>query len=127
MVTGFMPLTYTIACLQPHSSREVFLSFTSFFIAPTSPLIWAAYSADVLPRGVKPCSGLVISVAVGLRTDTYAAQFSSRIPGTRANSLVSLVTRMVFDAKAWAAIKVSKAPMGCPRRSNEDRTPTVPA
>ena len=49
------------------------------------------------------------------------AQFCRRNSGTRENSRVLLVTRMVLDASAWAAIMVSSAPMGWPRRSSSAR------
>ena len=42
----------------------------------------------------------------------YIAQFSNRNPGTRSNSRVLLVTRIVPMASAWAAIIVSRVPIG---------------
>ena len=44
-------------------------------------------------------------------------QFSSRRPGTRSNSRVLCVTRGASKLRAWAAIMVSRAPIGWPWRS----------
>ena len=48
-------------------------------------------------------------------------QFSSVNPGTRSNSRVLLVTSVLFWLSAWAAIMVSRAPMGVPLRSSSAR------
>jgi len=44
-------------------------------------------------------------------------QFSTRRPGTWANSRVLLVTSVACWLRAWAAIMVSSEPIGVPRRS----------
>lgn len=55
------------------------------------------------------------------RDQVAPAQLSSCRPGTLANSRVLLVTSRACWLRAWAAIMVSSAPMGVPRRSRSAR------
>jgi len=89
--------------------------------------VWLSWSIGVGWRGclgrVGSCGGDFGDELSGIRPMNDSAQeiggtqFSTRRPGTWANSRVLLVTSVACWLRAWAAIMVSSEPIGVPRRS----------
>ena len=72
------------------------------------------FEAGLLLAGDAGAGGLLVLEAVDLLVGHACVQSSTASPDTLANSRVLLVTSVSPRARAWAAIQLSLAPMGCP-------------